>query len=306
MGRRNRGRDINGIIVLDKPLGLSSNKALQIVKRIFDARKAGHTGSLDPLATGLLPICFGEATKVSNYLFDAVKQYRTTVRLGQVTTTGDAEGEVIETLPVPSLERPAIEAVLQGFLGETEQVPPMFSALKYQGQPLYKLAREGIEIERKPRKVTIYSLELLDFSPASLELLVSCSRGTYIRTLAEDIGRKLGCGGHVEALRRTALGPYSEGDMLTLDAIRACQEQGDEALMQCLTPMDTVLADWPRLDLSETLAFYIRQGQPVQVARAPTHGLVRLYDEGGFLGIGHILDDGRVAPKRLMNLPGSA
>jgi tRNA pseudouridine55 synthase len=306
MGRRNRGRDISGIVVLDKPLELSSNKALQIVKRIFNARKAGHTGSLDPLATGILPICFGEATKISNYLFDAVKHYRTTARLGAVTSTGDTEGEVIERHAVPTLEKSAIEAVLERFTGEIEQIPPMFSALKHKGQPLYKLAREGVEVEREPRRVTIYSLQLLGFSEDTLELDVSCSRGTYIRTLVEDIGRELGCGAHVEALRRIGLGPYGEQDMLTLDDLRACQDQGLDALMGCLQPVDSALIDWPKVELSENLAFYLKQGQPVQVSRAPTEGLVRLYDDDGFLGIGQILDDGRVAPKRLMHLARTA
>lgn len=300
MGRRDRGRNISGIVLLDKPLGLTSNAALQEVKRLFSARKAGHTGSLDPLATGLLPLCFGEATKISNFLFDACKYYTAVAKLGETTTTGDCEGEVVEHRPVGAFDKAHIEAVLGQFIGEIEQIPPMFSALKHKGQPLYKLAREGIEVERAPRKVTIYALELLGMGPDTLEISVKCSRGTYIRTLAEDIGEVLGCGAHVQALRRTGLGPYGEADMVTMEALRERAET--RTLDDCLTPMDSALGDYPVVQLSETVAFYLKQGQAVLVPHAPTDGLVRLYDASGFLGIGHILDDGRVAPKRLMNL----
>lgn len=304
MGRRNRGRNISGIVLLDKPLGLSSNAALQEVKKLYFARKAGHTGSLDPLATGLLPICFGEATKISNFLFDAPKQYETVAKLGEMTTTGDCEGEITEKRPVESFDEAQIYSVLSKFMGEIEQIPPMYSALKHKGQPLYKLAREGIEVEREPRKVTIYELILRSMTPNSLELSVKCSRGTYIRTLVEDIGKELGCGAHVQALRRTGLGSYTEADMVSMETLR---EQAESlSLEQSLRPVDSALMDWPEVQLSDNVAYYLKQGQPVVVSQAPTSGLVRLYDADGFLGIGQILEDGRVAPKRLMNLAKTA
>lgn len=301
MRRKNRGRNISGIVLLDKPLGLSSNKALQEVKNLFFARKAGHTGSLDPLASGLLAICFGEATKISNFLFDANKRYRATGKLGEITATGDAEGPVLETRPVPSLDTARLETVLKQFKGEISQVPPMYSALKHKGEPLYKLARQGIEIEREARQVTIYSLSLVELTADSFTIEVECSRGTYIRTLIEDIGEALGCGAYVTALRRTALGPFDEADMVTLDALQAVYEQDKSQLKQFLKPTSSALQDWPEVNLSEDMAFYMRQGQPVIVPHAPTEGWVRL-NVGAecFLGVGQILDDGRVAPKRLL------
>ncbi|WP_126454650.1 tRNA pseudouridine(55) synthase TruB [Sulfuriflexus mobilis] len=301
MRRKNRGRNISGIVLLDKPLGLSSNKALQEVKNLFFARKAGHTGSLDPLASGLLALCFGEATKISNFLFDANKHYRATGKLGEITTTGDAEGEVIESRPVPELDVARLEAVLEQFKGEISQVPPMYSALKHKGEPLYKLARQGIEIEREPRQVTIYSLSLIELTADSFTIDIECSRGTYIRTLVEDIGKALGCGAYVTALRRTGLGPFDEADMVTLDTLKAVYEQDKTQLKQFLRPTSSALEDWPEVNLTEDMAFYMRQGQPVIVPHAPTEGWVRL-NVGGerFLGMGQILDDGRVAPKRLL------
>jgi tRNA pseudouridine55 synthase len=301
MRRKNRGRNVSGIVLLDKPLGLSSNKALQEVKNLFFARKAGHTGSLDPLASGLLAICFGEATKISNFLFDANKRYRATGKLGETTVTGDAEGEVIEIRPIPELDVARVEAVLEQFKGEISQVPPMYSALKHKGEPLYKLARQGIEIEREARQVTIYSLSLVELTADSFTIDVECSRGTYIRTLIEDIGHALGCGAYVTALRRTALGPFEESDMVTLDAMKAVHAQDKTQLNQFLRPTSSALVDWPEVNLTEDMAFYMRQGQPVIVPHAPTEGWVRL-NVGGerFLGVGQILDDGRVAPKRLL------
>jgi tRNA pseudouridine55 synthase len=294
-------RDVHGILLLDKPVGRSSNAALQDVKHLFGARKAGHTGSLDPLASGLLPICLGEATKVSGFLLDAAKSYWLRCRLGVSTTTGDAEGEVIETRAVPALTRNGVEAVLARFVGRIEQVPPMYSALKHQGERLYKLARQGIEVERKPREVVIHALTLLELGSDELTLEVRCSKGTYVRTLAEDIGRVLGCGAHVSALRRTALGPFGEASMVTLETLRAHAEQGQAALDALLLPMDQALADWPEVRLNADSAYFIRQGQPVQVPRAPVQGWVRIYAEQGFLGIGEIMDDGRVAPRRLLD-----
>ncbi|OQX48471.1 MAG: tRNA pseudouridine(55) synthase TruB [Candidatus Sedimenticola endophacoides] len=287
MGRRPRGRDVQGILLLDKPLGVTSNKALQRVKQIFFARKAGHTGSLDPEAGGLLPICFGGATKVSAYLLDADKRYWVRVRLGETTTTADAEGELLRTRPVEGVTEALLGDALARFRGEIQQIPPMYSALKHQGERLYKLAREGVEVERKPRTITIYELKLLAWESPHLELEVRCSKGTYIRTLAEDIGEVLGCGAHVAALRRTGLGPYREADMVTMERIEAAAREGNEALDALLLGVDS--------------AFYLGQGQAVLVPNAPTGGPVRIYDPNGrFLGIGEILDDGRVAPRRMI------
>lgn len=303
MGRRGRGgRNVNGILLLDKPVGISSNDALQQVKRLFNARKAGHTGSLDMLASGLLPICLGEATKISAFLLDADKHYRATFKLGERTTTGDAEGEVLEARPVDGLEQAGLEAVLGDFRGPISQVPPMHSAIKHQGQPLYKLAHQGIEVERKARTVTIHTLELLRFQGDEVDVDVRCTKGTYIRTLAEDIGERLGCGAHVSALRRLGAGPYDGADMYTLEQLRARAEEGEAALDELILSIDTAVAHWPDVRLSEDLAYYVRQGQAVIVPRAPTSGWVRLYHETrGFLGVGEVLDDGRVAPRRLIN-----
>lgn len=301
MRTKNRGRNISGIVLLDKPLGLSSNKALQEVKNLFFARKAGHTGSLDPLASGLLALCFGEATKISNFLFDANKHYRATGKLGEVTTTGDAEGEIVESRPVPALDAGMLEAALAPFRGEISQIPPMYSALKHKGEPLYKLARQGIEIEREARQVTIYSLSLVELTADSFTIDIECSRGTYIRTLVEDIGNVLGCGAYVTALRRTGLGPFGEADMVSLDTLKAVYEEDKTQLQQFMKPTSSALENWPEVNLTEDMAFYMRQGQPVLVPHAPTEGWVRLNVGGGrFFGMGQILDDGRVAPKRLL------
>ena len=302
MGRqRQRGRNVQGILLLDKPLGITSNAALQQVKRLFRARKAGHTGSLDPLADGLLPICFGSATKVSAYLLDANKQYRVKVRLGITTTTADAEGEVLETRPTEDITEQALCSVLSGFVGQIQQLPPMYSALKHKGERLYKLARQGIEVEREPRPVTIHALELLSSDLPEVELDVHCSKGTYVRTLAEDIGEALGCGAHVSALRRTGVGPFGIEGIVTMETLEAKAEEGLDALDQLLLPVESALADWPEVRLSGDAAYYLRMGQPVLVPKAPTEGWVRLYaGEGKFLGVGQIQDDGKVAPKRLM------
>ncbi|MGM0412348.1 MAG: tRNA pseudouridine(55) synthase TruB [Pseudomonadota bacterium] len=303
MGRsRKKGRDITGIVVLDKPKGYGSNQALQEVRRLFDARKAGHTGNLDPMATGVLPICLGEATKVSAFLLDADKGYRGTIRLGSRTDTGDAEGEVVETGPVPTLDRAAVEAVLARFTGPIEQIPPMYSAVKQGGQPLYKLAREGAEVERKPRSITIHGLTLTALEEGRLDIEVHCTKGTYIRTLAEDIAAELGTVGHLEALQRTRAGPFHLEQAVTLESLRETAEQGLEALDARLLPAETGLEEWPEIRLSATSARYVRQGQAVMVPNAPVDGWVRLFEgDAAFLGIGCVLDDGRVAPKRLLN-----
>jgi len=302
--RRNRGRKINGILLLDKPMGLSSNEALQQVKRMYNAQKAGHTGSLDPLATGLLPICFGEATKLSAFLLDADKSYLTECTLGERTASGDAEGEVIETRPVPEFSEQQILEVLNSFVGEIEQLPPMYSALKKDGQPLYKLARQGIEVEREPRTISIYKINLISFQANKLVIEVFCSKGTYIRTLAEDIGEKLGCGAYVSSLRRDTVGAFQIENAVSLDEITKLRDEKEFAAMdEHVLAMESALTDWPSIELSEDAAYYLIQGQPVLVPRAPTEGLVRLFKtEGDFLGIGQIQDDGLVAPKRLLSV----
>ncbi len=305
MGRkRNKGRNVSGVLLLDKPQGCSSNLILQKVKRLFGAAKAGHTGSLDPLATGMLPICFGEATKISAFLLDSDKRYHLSCQLGVTTTTGDAEGEVIETLDASSITEQDIKAVLPEFIGEIEQIPPMYSALKHNGERLYKLARQGIEVERKARKITIYDIEYISLlkdeqQRVFLELEVSCSKGTYVRTLVEDIAKKLHSGAHITALRRLSVGPYS-GEMKTVEQLMTLAEQGHNALDACLQPIDSGVADWPDVHLGSDAAFYVKQGQAVMVPHAPTKGWVRIYDQDHFLGLGEIQDDGMVAPRRMI------
>ena len=303
--RRQHGRDVSGILLLDKPLGMTSNDALQRVKRLYQARKAGHTGSLDPLASGLLPLCFGEATKLSAYLLDADKRYWVRVKLGVTTTTADAEGEVVQTRPTAGVSAAALQQVVERFAGQIEQLPPMYSALKYQGQRLYKLAREGIEVPREPRKVTIHSIELGAFEGDEFEMRVHCSKGTYVRTLAEDIGERLGCGAHVSGLCRTGVGPYGAEQMVTMQRLEDAAAAGNEALDALLLPLDSAVGHWPEVRLSADSAYYLKLGQPVLVPKAPTRGWVRLYDPaGGFLGVGEIEDDGKVAPRRLMAVVG--
>ncbi len=303
--QKHRGRPVNGILLLDKPLGISSNNALQQVKRLFNASKAGHTGNLDPLATGMLPICLGEATKLSYYLLDADKVYIGTCKLGVRTSSADAEGEVIETRPVGVIGEARVREVLESFHGEITQIPPMHSALKHQGQPLYKLAHQGIEVERKPRQVQIHELTLQRFEGDELEIRVHCSKGTYIRTLAEDIGAALGCGAHLSALRRTDVGPFREVGMVTLEQLRTLADaEGSAALDGFLLPMETALDGWPEVVLTDTTLYYVRQGQAVVVPQAPTHGWVRLFSpKREFIGVGVVLDDGRITPKRVFNLP---
>jgi len=302
--RRNPGRTVNGILLLDKPMGMTSNEALQRVKQLYRAAKAGHTGSLDPLATGLLPICLGDATKFSAFLLDADKWYRVRVRLGITTTTADAEGEVVKTAPADAVREKDLRAALEGFLGTVEQLPPMYSAVKHQGERLYKLARRGIEVERTPRTVHIFQIQLRSFDPPDLEIDVHCSKGTYVRALAADLGEALGCGGHVARLRRTGVGPFLEQEsrFTTLEEVERCvPAEGFEVLDALLLPLESALGHWPPVRLSADAAFYLRQGQAVLVPRAPTQGLVRLYDPSQkFIGVGCILDDGKVQPKRLL------
>ena len=301
---RVKNRNVKGILLLDKPVGLTSNSALQRVKSLYGAKKAGHTGSLDRAASGLLPLCFGEATKFSGFLLNADKHYRTIFQLGIQTSTGDAEGEVVYRGALQKFTRKRIEAALAGFQGTVLQVPPMFSALKHKGQRLYKLAHQGLEVDREPREITVHSITLLDYREDELELEILCSKGTYIRTLAEDIGKELGCGAHVKSLRRIGVGPYSDENMLALAELETIAETGLSGLDAELLGIDSVLQDMPSIHLVESVAFYLCQGQPVMVPKAPTRGMLRIYTEDKrFLGVGEVLEDGRVAPKRLVVSP---
>ncbi len=306
MARRRRGRSIDGILVLDKPEGISSNAALQRCKRLFDAAKAGHTGSLDPLATGVLPLCFGEATKFSQFVLDADKAYTATFQLGVGTDTLDSEGEIVATSDASRLTEAAVVAAVESFVGDIEQVPPMYSAIKRNGQPLYKLARQGIEVERSARRVTLYDFQCLGFRPgqvAQIDVSVHCSKGTYIRSLAAAVGDCLDLPAHVMRLRRTQAGPFVLADAVSLPALEAAAAVGMPALDAHLALMDKPLQDLDAVNLGESSTFYLRRGQPVLVPNAPRSGMVRVYAAGGgFLGIGEMLDDGRVAPRRLVNL----
>lgn len=304
--RRAQGRRVDGILLLDKAEGLSSNAALQEVKRLFGAAKAGHTGSLDPLATGVLPLCFGEATKFSQFLLNSDKQYLATVRLGVRTDSGDADGEVVETRPVPALTEAAVDAALDAFRGAFEQVPSMFSAIKHQGKPLYKLARQGIEVEREARPVTVHENRLVSLEGETLQLFIHCTKGTYVRTIAEDLGEALGCGAHVSALRRTAVGPFEIESTRSLEALEAIRAEGGHAALDALLrPVETSVQHWPEVHLTDLTAYYLRKGQPVIVPKAPTEGWVRIHEDDAeghslFLGVGEVLDDGRIAPRRLV------
>ncbi|HCK0615846.1 tRNA pseudouridine(55) synthase TruB [Vibrio parahaemolyticus] len=308
MARRRKGRPINGVILLDKPTGISSNDALQKVKRIYFAEKAGHTGALDPLATGMLPICLGEATKFSQFLLDSDKRYRVIAKLGERTNTSDSDGEVVETRPVDvTLEK--LEACIEKFRGESDQVPSMFSALKYQGKPLYEYARKGIEVPRESRKITVYEIILHRFEGDEVEMEVHCSKGTYIRTIVDDLGEMLGCGAHVTMLRRTAVAKYPYEKMVTLEQLNELLEQAHreeiaprELLDLLLMPMDTAVEDLPEVNLIPELADMVQHGQPVQVLGAPEQGSLRLTmgEERLFIGVGEMNDDGKIAPKRLV------
>ena len=289
---------IHGLLLLDKPAGLSSNAALQRARWLLRAARAGHTGTLDPLATGLLPLAFGEATKFCGTLLDADKSYLARVRLGERTTTGDAEGEVIERRAV-NVDAADIAEAAAAFCGEIEQIPPMHSALKRDGKPLYAYARAGVDVERAPRRVRILALETSEFDPdsASFTLHVTCSKGTYIRTLAEDIGERLGCGAHLVALRRTAIGPLRIENALTLDALEAAEEAQRAAL---LAPPDALLGELPAQQLNEENARAILHGQRIRAPHAGAAGLCRLYRQAVFLGLGEVRADGFVYAKRLL------
>lgn len=305
MGRRlrSKGRVIDGVIVLDKPLGWTSNHAVQRVKRLFHARKVGHTGTLDQRATGVLPLCFGEATKFSQFSLNANKTYEVGVQLGIATDTGDVDGTVIAERPVPELDRNTIESVLEAFRGEIDQVPSMYSAIKHDGQRLYKLARQGVEVERAARRITIYRNELSQFDGSSFELLVECTKGTYIRTLVADIGDALGCGAHVSKLDRREVGHFTKEDCVTFERLREAKENDTHETF--LRPVSAMVEGWIDIKLPRPTAYLVRQGQAVSVPScSPTRGWVKLLEERAdgeftFLGIGEI-ESGRVAPRRLV------
>ena len=300
-------RDVDGILLLDKPEGISSNAALQRVRRAFRARKAGHTGSLDPLASGLLPVCLGQATKASAMLLDADKTYRFRLALGRSTTTGDREGDSVAIAHVPDLDEAAVRAHAGAFVGDSMQVPPMYSALKHEGERLYRLARAGVEVERPPRRVRIERLDLEDAGPDWLDFEVLCSKGTYIRSLAEDIARALGTVGHVASLRRTGLGPFTGKPMLELDRLEAEAATGGD-LDGLLIAVDQALPGLPAVQLGAAEQDWVLQGRPVP-AQGPGASQVRMYGVGGrFLGVGRMSAEGvRLAPERIMvRLPESA
>lgn len=308
MARRRKGRPINGVILLDKPTGISSNDALQKVKRIYFAEKAGHTGALDPLATGMLPICLGEATKFSQFLLDSDKRYVVKAKLGERTNTSDSDGEVVETREV-NVTREQLERCVASFKGETDQVPSMFSALKYKGRPLYEYAREGIEVPREARKITVYSIELLRFEGDEIEMEVHCSKGTYIRTITDDLGEMLGCGAHVTYLRRTGVAKYPYERMVTLEQLNELLEQAHrdevapkELLDPLLMPMDTAVQDLPEVNLDAELTNLVQHGMPVPVLGAPEGTPLRMTsgEEKLFIGVAEVNADGKVAPKRLV------
>jgi tRNA pseudouridine55 synthase len=299
MSRRKHGRLINGVVLLDKPVGLSSNRALQMVRRLFDARKAGHTGSLDPFATGMLPLCFGEASKTAAFMIDAGKTYRAVAQLGIATSTGDIEGSIVQELAVPSLNEVMISDVFERFTGEIEQIPPMYSALKHQGQPLYKLARQGKTIERPPRKVLIHRLELISIKDNLLEFEVDCSKGTYIRTLAEDLALGLGTCAHLIELRRLKVEPFDSEAMVSLQQLEQDIEAGTAD--QHLLPVDVGLPEWPVVELDENQTAGFRQGM-VQKCDYPGTAWARVYGpRNQILGLGECTEQGQLKPKRVFN-----
>jgi tRNA pseudouridine55 synthase len=294
---------VHGVLLLDKDPGISSNSALQQAKRLLGARKAGHTGSLDPLASGLLPLCLGEATKLAGFLLDTDKRYRVSVHLGLSTDSGDAEGKIIEQRPVPDLDIATIEAVLRRFRGPIVQVPPMYSALKHHGHRLYELARRGIEVDRDGRPVEIFALDLLGFDGCRLDLDVHCSKGTYIRSLAIDLGVAFGCGAHVDYLRRMAVGQLSVVGAHRLASLQQLDLPSRRALLE---PMEVLVPSLPVLDIGDEWCWALQHGQRVHLPHAPAGGLVRLqHRRHGFIGIGAILDAGWVAPRRLLQVSSS-
>ena len=298
-------RAIDGVLLLDKPSGMTSNDAVQRIKKIFRVKKAGHTGSLDPLANGMLPICLGEATKFAQYLLDADKAYYVKVRLGVRTASGDSEGEIIIERPIPKITKRLLKKTLSSFRGVIEQIPSMYSAIKYKGQPLYKLARQGIEVERKPRQVIIDELNLLDWNDKEVELYVHCSKGTYIRTLVDDLGETLNCGAHVIALRRLMVMCYRESQMISLARLEQRYDELNLAALDFyLLPIESMVLNFPALKLNQSTTFYLRKGLAMMVPHALTSGFVRLRNYNDqFIGIGEVLCDARIAPRRLIKQP---
>ncbi len=299
---RKRGLNVNGIVLLDKPAGITSNRALQKVRGIYQARKAGHTGSLDPFATGMLPICLGEASKTAAFMLEAGKQYHATARLGEATSTGDIEGQVIQNCPLPDIDAAGLKQVLKKFVGEIEQVPPMYSALKHQGKPLYEYARAGIKIERPARTVVIEQLDLIDWQPPNLTFNVFCSKGTYIRTLGEDIASNLGSCAHLVELRRILVEPFDSFSMLTLEQLQRALDQNK--LQDCLLPVDHALADWSRVDLDSSQQGKFRHGNHFPFSGDESKiGKVRVYGpEGDLLGLAELTIEGILKPTRVFNL----
>ena len=298
--RRRKGRDLNGLLLLDKPAGITSNRVLQNVKKLFNAAKAGHTGSLDPLATGLLIICFGKATKISQYLLNADKQYEVTLKLGVVTNTGDTDGAIVKESDASLVSDDDIRQCAMALTGEIKQIPPMYSALKHQGARLYALARKGIEVERQSRTVNIYKFDLIQKYENFVDIKVHCSKGTYVRKLVEDLGNLLGCGAHVVKLRRTCLGPFFHPNMYTISELEDCAAQNKSKLDQALISIEIAFHNWPALSIEDDLMHDIRNGHPIWIPRSPTKGVVRIYDANDqFYGLGKILEDGRIAPKCL-------
>lgn len=301
---RIKHRDLHGIVLLDKPLGLSSNQALQSVRRLLRAAKGGHTGALDPLATGLLPLCFGEATKLAGSLLGARKAYVAECRLGITTDTADREGEIVRQRPLPALDEATIEAALAKLRGHILQVPPMYSALKQDGERLYAKARRGESIEVPPREVEIHGLELLGRTDDTLTLLVECGSGTYVRSLAVDLGEDLGCGAHLAALRRLWVEPFREPRMVTLEQLQAAAEQSDEALLAWLLPVSAGLSDLPVLQLDELQSMAIARGQQIELPQAPSTGRCAAFaKDGALLALLELDDSGRARILRGFNLP---
>jgi len=287
---------IDGLVLIDKPLGMTSNAALQKIKKVLHVKKAGHTGSLDPLASGMLPICLGQATKFSEYLLSADKSYQVTAKLGVRTSSGDLEGEVVSNKPVPELTSEMIENCLNQFRGAISQVPSMYSALKHNGLPLYLYARQGIEIPREARAITIYELRVLSVTANQIELFVHCSKGTYIRSLVEDIGEFLGCGAHVTHLRRLSVGAFKLEQMLELAQVAA------EKLPYQVLPIQAMLSHLPVVTVSPALVFYLRQGQSVEAFDARHPGLVCLQQtDGVIIGVGEVSEDGRIMPRKILS-----
>jgi tRNA pseudouridine55 synthase len=301
VSRRKRGLDIHGIVLLDKPAGISSNRALQKVRGIFQARKAGHTGSLDPFATGMLPVCLGEASKTAAFMLEAGKFYRARARLGEATTTGDIEGQIIKQCPLPDMNPEDLNQILQQFAGQIEQVPPMYSALKHNGRPLYEYARAGIEIERPARPVTIHQIKLLDWQSPHLTFDVHCSKGTYIRTLAEDIAAALGSCAHLVELRRTLVEPFETFPMHTLEQLQ--QALADDSLHDYLLPVDVGLTDWPRVDLDAEQQGKFKHGNRFVISCGVIDtGKVRVYGaEGDLLGLADVTADAILKPAKVFN-----